>query len=254
MVPGNWIAVSTGSDQSFGLTPDHMIYWWGEPSHFTPLPQSSPTRVGSATNWSMVSANGTHACAVSTTAEQYCWDASDEPALINGDVTSVAAGTDFTCSLGNDSRVRCFGDNRYGQIGMGQPGSRPAPAGIPAIAVDQHRALGNTHCARSGSAQTCWGQGFGTAPAGVGNWQHLTRTGFDARASSCAIDATGGLYCWGSNARGVLGLGDQVVDQPQPTQVGTATDWTAIELSTPMQTLPSSGKVSLTRAASRVVI
>ena len=234
MVPGEWLAVSTGSDHTFGLTSDHAVFWWGG-RPFIPQspPQYVPARVGSAMNWSMVSANGTHACAVSATSELYCWEASQEPALVGADVTSVAAGADFSCSLGNDGRVRCFGDNRYGQIGMGKPGSKLAPAGAPAVAVDEHRALGNTHCGRSGSDQTCWGMGFGTVPVGAGTWQHLARTGFDASATSCAIDATGRLYCWGRNYLGVLGLGEQVPDQPQPTQVGTASDWTDIELSNP---------------------
>jgi alpha-tubulin suppressor-like RCC1 family protein len=234
MVRGNWVAVSTGSDHTFGLTPDHTVSWWGGRPYIPQSPpQLVPTRVGSAMNWSMVSANGAHACAVSAMSELYCWEVSQEPALVSDDVASVVAGTEFSCSLGNDGGVRCFGDNHHGQIGMGKRGSRLAPAGAPGITVDEHRALGNMHCARSGSDQACWGVGFGTVPVGAGAWQHLARTGFGATASSCAIDATGRLYCWGSNARGVLGLGEQVPDQPQPTQVGTATDWTDIELSQP---------------------
>ena len=37
----------------------------------------------------------------------------------SGTVTQVSAGGYHTCFLKNDGTVWCFGDNQYGQLGMG---------------------------------------------------------------------------------------------------------------------------------------
>ena len=44
---------------------------------------------------------------------------------------------------------------------------------------------------------------------------------------ACAIDLQGGLHCWGANALGQLGVGDQA-DRDEPARVGEASDWRAV--------------------------
>src|SRR5262245_37297410 len=48
---------------------------------------------------------------------------------------------------------------------------------------------------------------------------------------TCAIDAAGALWCWGSNAAGELGLSD-LGERLVPARVGTDSDWTAIAAGT----------------------
>ena len=44
---------------------------------------------------------------------------------------------------------------------------------------------------------------------------------------TCAVRASGALWCWGRNDEGQLGLGD-VVARATPTRVGEASDWAAV--------------------------
>lgn len=44
---------------------------------------------------------------------------------------------------------------------------------------------------------------------------------------ACAIDEAGALHCWGDNALGQLGLGDQQARE-RPTRVGERADWLAV--------------------------
>ncbi len=49
----------------------------------------------------------------------------------------------------------------------------------------------------------------------------------------CAITTGGALYCWGWNIAGEDGIGNAIIDQEQPLQVGSATNWIAISLGDP---------------------
>lgn len=50
----------------------------------------------------------------------------------------------------------------------------------------------------------------------------------DEAGHSLAIKTNGTLWAWGANSRGQLGLGD-TVDRNSPTQVGSSSDWIAVE-------------------------
>jgi len=51
----------------------------------------------------------------------------------------MTAGTFYTCSLLNTGTVKCWGDNRYGQLGLGNrtpQGARPGDMGDALLVVD----------------------------------------------------------------------------------------------------------------------
>ena len=151
-------------------------------------------------------------------------------------VLAVSAGEAHTCALLDDGSINCWGDNRAGQLGLGdrQPRSAPRASGGADARValaPGHRAVavacGLQHtCALldDGSVQ-CWGDNhghlgtgdrvaYGAQPDTLG--AALPRIALAGPAAAltagghhtCAILRDGGVQCWGMNLHGQLGLGD----------------------------------------------
>jgi hypothetical protein len=77
-------------------------------------------------------------------------------------VTSVVVGEMHTCALMGDGTVRCWGDNRYGQLGDGTTDTRTTPTTVPNLSHVAEIAAGRSHaCARLESgAVYCWGRNY----------------------------------------------------------------------------------------------
>ncbi|AKT38423.1 RCC1 domain-containing protein [Chondromyces crocatus] len=152
----------------------------------------------------------------------------------------VAAGWSHTCAVLDDGRVKCWGDNWVGQLGIGdtrtrgegpgQMGTRLPAAelgtGSAAVAV----AAGAWHsCALlHGGSVKCWGfneygqlgvgdyRNRGNDPGEMGDALPAVDLGAGKTATaivagawhSCALLHDGGVKCWGDNQSGQLGLGD----------------------------------------------
>jgi alpha-tubulin suppressor-like RCC1 family protein len=135
-------------------------------------------------------------------------------------VSTLAAGGASTCRTGTTS-TRCWGLNDEGQLGFASPTSTatptdlPLPAGRSAASV----AIGVGHaCAVLDNATVaCWGSNsngqLGQDPTSVtasptatviaGVTAQAVVVGFD---HSCALTTLGAVLCWGSNAKGQLGV------------------------------------------------
>ena len=102
----------------------------------------------------------------------------------------VQAGEHFNCARLDDGSVKCWGDNRYGQLGLGDGrprGVKPAEMGDNLPAVD-------------------FGTGRRAVTMSVG-YRH-----------ACVVLDDASVKCWGNNHRGQLGLGlpnsERIGDQP----------------------------------------
>ena len=79
------------------------------------------------------------------------------------DATLVAAGAAFSCGLGKDDSLYCWGDNHYGQLAIGGDTVRPTAAPVPGLAHVGALAAGGAHnCATADDANGaralfCWG-------------------------------------------------------------------------------------------------
>jgi alpha-tubulin suppressor-like RCC1 family protein len=152
---------------------------------------------------------------------------------------------DHACAIGMDRVLRCWGHNLEGQLGLddGFPGpdhNTPAPVAGGGQWKAVSAAQGHTCALRTDGTLWCWGRNSPPElgqPMGAPQQLHLpTQVGTDGdwaevhatQNSSCALKASGALWCWG--AAYDAPIGDRVVYTPE--RVGTDTDWRSLSLET----------------------
>ncbi|MBU1240568.1 RCC1 repeat-containing protein, partial [Myxococcota bacterium] len=148
-----------------------------------------------------LAAGYSHTCALKTDGSVWCWGsnyagqlgdgttvANPLPAQVTGlgpgTALSIGAGSAFTCVIKTDHSVWCWGSNSSGQLGDGSNDSSSVP-----VAVAVQPAMG------SEVVQLSCGTGF-----------------------NCIIDNEDGVWCWGNNASGQLGVG-HTTDSNIPLQI-----------------------------------
>jgi len=158
------------------------------------------------------------------------------------DPTQTTAGYDHTCSVLAGGRVRCWGANDQGQLGLGSsstvPSTRPgpvvqrvlAPVGVGPLEDVEELALGLYFaCARTVAGDVlCWGANdvgqLGETPGAPSPYARLLTSVPSATSIStgifhgCAVVAGGSVHCWGGNGHGQVG---STID-PQPSPVTVA--------------------------------
>lgn len=137
-------------------------------------------------------------------------------------VRAVATGIGHTCALSVTGRVRCWGDNTFGQLGVAElpaPGVIRAAGDVPLVELGSAAitvSAGATHtCALLDTGRVeCWGDasdgklGHGTMPsAGPAKIGARATAVVAGGTHTCAIVDRGSVRCWGSNDFGQLGYG-----------------------------------------------
>jgi alpha-tubulin suppressor-like RCC1 family protein len=171
------------------------------------------------------------------------------PMEVSGGMTfsGIAAGTNHTCAWqGNTDGVYCWGDNTYGQLGnetSGNYSTTPVAVSTSQSYFDGYAgqvSVGLTHtCAVGYNDYTayCWGNnddgqlgdphsyGYGEGwgynvdyPIDVFGLSHGIVAIAAGQSSTCAVDGSGYVDCWGDNAYGQLGDGSNDGSQ-YPVQV-----------------------------------
>ena len=129
---------------------------------------------------------------------------------------ALTAGRQFTCGVDQRGGAWCWGDNRLGQLGLGDTLDRFVPTPLQHSVPFLRVTAGETHaCAVDSLAAThCWGDnGFfalgdslvkvrarpGTLPFGT------LRSLAAGAHFTCALTARGNARCWGANTHGELG-------------------------------------------------
>jgi alpha-tubulin suppressor-like RCC1 family protein len=148
----------------------------------------------------------------------------------NGEITSDHAV--FTCAGATDSSLWCWGDNRFGQLGVGDTNPRLEPAMVQGLANVAHASNGGGHtCAQTtDGAVSCWGnnqQGqLGTgdtkpqsAPIRIGDPSIVADAVSNGGAFTCVHQTDSSMSCWGSNGEGELGIGTADPSSPKPSAV-----------------------------------
>ncbi len=166
---------------------------------------------------------------------------------------SISAGRDHSCGLLVNGTVRCWGSNDVGQLGQGDTDDRGGGAGelgggVPPVLLGTGRtavaiAAGATHtCALlDNSTVKCWGSSefgevgpsvdpVGDEPGEMGDALPAIQLGTGRTVSAitggaghtCALLDDGTVKCWGFNAFGQLGVGDEVNRGSAGTDMGDA--------------------------------
>ncbi|MFA5931052.1 MAG: hypothetical protein WC821_01945 [archaeon] len=267
------------------LTIDKTVKCWGYNAYGqvgdqTNTQRDSPTPVKDISNVKKVVMRGAtygyeHVCALLENENVYCWgynqfgqlgnestDNKNVPTLVSnlsGAKDIVVGGntnSGYTCAIyGNDRRVKCWGYNGYGQLGIGpavpgDKGYRTSPVEVPDLnGVSSIYAMNDESgavCAiKSDGTVYCWGhnnkgqlgRGYtGAAPVSeASNWRpaRVKGIGYDGNAGAtklvltgygtdqgavCALLSDKKIKCWGDNTKGRLGTGNNN-DQSTPTRV-----------------------------------
>jgi len=235
-------AIAAGGANTCALLRNGAVRCWGDNhagqlGNGTKANSSVPVAVSGLASGVSAITTGGHTCALTNAGGVKCWGANDLGELGNGTtanssvpvavsgltrgVSAIAAGRIHTCAITSGGRVKCWGSNYLGELGIGTTKDSHVPVDVPALpngitAV----AAGNSHtCALTGGGRvTCWGSnhhgqlGNGSTtdsgvpvdvpglPSGVG-----AITAGDIH--TCALTSGGTVRCWGDNFLGQLGLG-----------------------------------------------
>jgi len=137
--------------------------------------------------WAVQVAVGSyHSCAITAHGGVKCWGANGNGQLGEGTtrahllpvdvvgltdgVIAMTLGEAHTCTLIAGGRVKCWGQNSYGQLGDGTTTDRRTPVDVV-------------------------GLGSGVRAIAAGSYH------------TCAVTGTGGVKCWGTNENGQVGDG-----------------------------------------------
>jgi alpha-tubulin suppressor-like RCC1 family protein len=211
----DWTRVAVQLDDGCAIRGAGDLWCWGrnvygELGDGTAITRSAPAQVGAGKVWTRVALGRTHTCGIADGAVLcWGWDANGEQGNGTGQVnqsapspisaitglpstwTAIAAGLNHTCAVGKDGTLWCWGLNSSGQLGDGTTTARPDPKQV--------------------------------LPAGAADWVDVSTAG----NFTCALRATGALWCWGANTSGQLGEGDTTSPVSTPVAVGAST-WAVI--------------------------
>ena len=186
-----------------------------------------------------------------------------EPVQVGNDANwltvSEGAGALHSLAIRDDGTLWAWGDNRFGQLGLGHTNDVLDPVQMGTNANWESVAAGWRHsmALRTDGTLWAWGEnrfgqlGIGTTnsafePIQVGtdaNWQAMSVSLGDPQRTdpyygdrryshTLGLRTDGTLWAWGNNQTGQLGLGTQATDPPygvtQPTRIGTDTDWRSV--------------------------
>jgi alpha-tubulin suppressor-like RCC1 family protein len=253
-----WSIVNIVTNSAFAIKTDGTLWAWGGNGdgqlglNSATASYSSPKQVGSLTNWSGISSNGSSTLAIKTDGTLWSWGSNTSGQLGLGNITSysspkqIGALTSWSqvssansalsiVALKTDGTIWSWGSNTNGQLGLGNTTNYSSPKQIGALTtwttvVGFARSL----MAIKGGALWSWGKnqhgqlGLGnityySSPKQVGSltgWLSLSG-GFYAVTS---IKTDGTAWSWGRGNNGVLGLGN-TTSYSSPKQIGSLTTW-----------------------------
>ncbi|MBN1439616.1 MAG: PD40 domain-containing protein [Anaerolineales bacterium] len=232
-------AIAAGDDHTCAVTGGGGVKCWGYNAYGqlgdgTTESRAFPVDVAGVTGGATaVAAGWGHTCLLTIRGGVMCWGNNEGGQLGNGrpepmrfkiaDVSGLTAGVSaiaahggHTCAMTAEGGLKCWGYNKYGQLGDGTSENRNLPAAVNRIGQVVAVALGSNHtCALARDIAACWGDNFTgqlgdgtqtTHPEPVPVAEDLIAIAAGG-AHTCAVTAGGGVRCWGSNSAGQLGDG-----------------------------------------------
>jgi alpha-tubulin suppressor-like RCC1 family protein len=212
-----------------------------------------PTQVEGLEDAVFVETGDSHACAARSSGEVVCWGSNatgqigDGSAAIrltpvaisslNSGVAFITVGAAHACVITNSGGVKCWGNNKYGQLGDGTYIDRLTPVDVvginnPVISLS----AGEYHtCAVSSiHSLVCWGyNGYGQLGNSTRNnspypvletwhksyWTSVAAGGNHTCATLNVHTAYGNVRCWGRGHKGQLGYDTNKGFYPAPMYI-----------------------------------
>ena len=216
------------------------------------LQQTSPVRVGSASDWTALAAGSSHTLALRANGTLWAWGLNSSGQLGDGtlslrlapvqvgsaaDWQSVRAGSNASVARKTDGSLWAWGQNHLGQLGDGTLVNRNSPQRF-AEGGDWHDVTaGHSQVAALRADGTVWVAGechgfSGVSPraltpaAATGtSWLQLSGSG----STYLALRADGTLWGWGYGGWGTLGNGS-TLDRFSLEQIGTNDQWASVSV------------------------
>ena len=186
-----------------------------------------------------------------------------EPAQVGTDTNwrtvSVGAGAYHALAIRDDGSLWAWGDNRFGQLGLGHTNGVTVPTQVGTETIWESVSAGwlETFALRTDGTLWAWGdnrhgqlglESTNAVPVALpvqlgsdSDWKSIAASrgmfqpgqdSFLIFAHCLGLKENGTLWAWGNNQRGQLGLETYAEAAPfgvwQPTRVGTATNWQTI--------------------------
>ncbi len=237
------VQITNGFDSGCALLGTGTVRCWGyngngQLGDGTRTTRLTPVQVDNITDAVFIAGGWDHTCAILAGGGLQCWGGNDHgeigdgtkhdrlqpvdvPGLTSG-VASVSAGFDHTCALLNTGAVKCWGNNKTGELGDGSTTNSLTPVDVSGLSSVDHVSAGANHtCAvTSTGGAKCWGAnesgelGDGThrqrtVPTNVyrstSGIRQISAGGYRGAGMTCLTTNTGAVRCFGAN-HGVHGL------------------------------------------------
>lgn len=227
--------LALGANHSCALLVTGAVKCWGEGlGNGAAGSTSTPADVMLAAPAVSVGAGEAYSCALLNSGLVQCWGTNSRGQLgdgtfetrpqpgpsieLGGNASAISVGDRHACAL-VAGLVKCWGRSNEGQLGIVTTENSPFPVTVPDLPPQiRSIAAGGYHvCARTDTDTVkCWGWGhqgaLGNDTLGYDRSPKLVAAlGGSARSiatgghHSCAIDASGGVKCWGGNWLGQVG-------------------------------------------------
>ena len=252
----SWTSVSVGRSLISAIRSDGGLFTWGrnvdgQLGDGSFLHRSSPVQVGTS-SWSQVKAGIDHTVALRSDGRLFAWGGAnygqlgDNFSLQNQKYswTSVSCGQSVTLMIRSDGSLWTTGaGNALTRMGLDEVSGihRSSPVQIGTSSWSQVLSMSNRMAIRSDGGLFVWGTNsvgelglndlvHRSSPVQVGtsSWTKVGACGGNTASGSgsLAIRQDGGLFAWGPNFFGGLGLNDGIT-RSSPVQIGTSS-WASV--------------------------
>ncbi|MDP4201347.1 MAG: gliding motility-associated C-terminal domain-containing protein [Bacteroidota bacterium] len=210
-----------------------------------------PTPIGSASDWTHITAGRLHSLAIKQDGTLWVWGFNSSMMLglavsdkavptqlgSSTDWEQIVAGLDCSQALKTDGSLWAWGRNAQGELGDGTTVEKYTPKHIGTATNWDKISNMSENCVALKKDGTMWAWGYGNSswssnwiPTQIGSdsdWSQIT-AGYDF---VIALKKDGTLWTWGYNWSGQLGDGT-TINRMTPAQIGTSSDWIQISAGT----------------------
>ncbi len=249
-----WLEIAGGNEHALAIRADGSLWSWGGVSGAGPQGHGDrstrrvPTRVGTESNWTAVSAGPHHSLAIRSNGTLWSAGGNDRGQLAypdvnpvpiaTGGVKSFSAGTWYSHFIKQDGTLWAVGSN-VNVHGDGTSTRRPMPIQIGTDTDWQTLSTGQAFTFALKTDGSLWAAGL-NSNGQLGDGTTVTRSAFTRIGTATwakvagglnhalGIQTDGSLWAWGLNSSSQLGDGT-TTNRLTPVRIGTANDWADVE-------------------------